>query len=207
MIVVLISGRGSNMQALLDAGLPVSAVISNVPGAKGLDFAASKGVPTRAVDHKRFPTREAFDAALAAEIDAFQPRLVALAGFMRVLTPGFVARYDGRMMNIHPSLLPEYPGLHTHERALRAGARQHGCTVHFVTAELDHGPIVIQAAVPVRPGDTAEALATRVLRQEHVIYPRAVRWFLQDQLVIEGGAVRVKGEKAGQDAQMVVAAD
>jgi phosphoribosylglycinamide formyltransferase-1 len=207
LIVVLISGRGSNMQALLDAGLPVSAVISNVPGAKGLDFAASKGVPTRAVDHKRFPTREAFDAALAAEIDAFQPRLVALAGFMRVLTPGFVARYDGRMMNIHPSLLPEYPGLHTHERALRAGARQHGCTVHFVTAELDHGPIVIQAAVPVRSGDTAEALAARVLRQEHVIYPRAVRWFLQDQLVIEGGAVRVKGEKAGQDAQMVVAAD
>lgn len=207
MIVVLISGRGSNMQALLDAGLPVSAVISNVPGAKGLDVAASKGVPTRVVDHKRFPTREAFDAALAAEIDAFQPRLVALAGFMRVLTPGFVARYDGRMMNIHPSLLPEYPGLHTHERALRAGARQHGCTVHFVTAELDHGPIVIQAAVPVRPGDTAEALAARVLRQEHVIYPRAVRWFLQDQLVIEGGAVRVKGEKAGQDAQMVVAAD
>jgi len=207
LIVVLISGRGSNMQALLDAGLPVSAVISNVPGAKGLDVAASKGVPTRAVDHKRFPTREAFDAALAAEIDAFQPRLVALAGFMRVLTPGFVARYDGRMMNIHPSLLPEYPGLHTHERALRAGARQHGCTVHFVTAELDHGPIVIQAAVPVRPGDTAETLAARVLRQEHVIYPRAVRWFLQDQLVIEGGAVRVKGEKAGQDAQMVVAAD
>jgi phosphoribosylglycinamide formyltransferase-1 len=185
----------------------VSAVISNVPGAKGLDVAASKGVPTRVVDHKRFPTREAFDAALAAEIDAFQPRLVALAGFMRVLTPGFVARYDGRMMNIHPSLLPEYPGLHTHERALRAGARQHGCTVHFVTAELDHGPIVIQAAVPVRSGDTAEALAARVLRQEHVIYPRAVRWFLQDQLVIEGGAVRVKGEKAGQDAQMVVAAD
>jgi phosphoribosylglycinamide formyltransferase-1 len=207
LIVVLISGRGSNMQALLDAGLPVSAVISNVPGAKGLDVAASKGVPTRVVDHKRFPTREAFDAALAAEIDAFQPRLVALAGFMRVLTPGFVARYDGRMMNIHPSLLPEYPGLHTHERALRAGARQHGCTVHFVTAELDHGPIVIQAAVPVRSGDTAEALAARVLRQEHVIYPRAVRWFLQDQLVIEGGAVRVKGEKAGKDAQMVVAAD
>jgi phosphoribosylglycinamide formyltransferase-1 len=207
LIVVLISGRGSNMQALLDAGLPVSAVISNVPGAKGLDVAASKGVPTRVVDHKRFPTREAFDAALAAEIDAFDPRLVALAGFMRVLTPGFVARYDGRMMNIHPSLLPELPGLHTHERALRAGARQHGCTVHFVAAEVDHGPIVIQAAVPVRPGDTAEALAARVLRQEHVIYPRAVRWFLQDQLVIEGGAVRVKGEKAGQDAQMVVAAD
>ena len=207
MIVVLISGRGSNMLALLDAGLPVSAVISNLPGAKGLDLAASKGVPTRVVDHKRFPTREAFDAALAAEIDAFRPRLVALAGFMRVLTPGFVARYDGRLMNIHPSLLPQFPGLHTHERALRAGAKEHGCTVHFVTAELDHGPIVIQARVPVRAGDTAETLAARVLRQEHVIYPRAVRWFLQDQLVIERGAVRVKGEEAGKDAQMVVAAD
>lgn len=207
MIVVLISGRGSNMLALLDAGLPVSAVISNVPDAKGLDLAASKGVPTRVVDHKRFPTREAFDAALAAEIDAFRPRLVALAGFMRVLTPGFVARYDGRLMNIHPSLLPQFPGLHTHERALRAGAKEHGCTVHFVTAELDHGPIVIQARVPVRAGDTAETLAARVLRQEHVIYPRAVRWFLQDQLVIERGAVRVKGEEAGKDAQMVVAAD
>jgi phosphoribosylglycinamide formyltransferase-1 len=206
-IVILISGRGSNMQALLDAGLPVSAVISNVPGAKGLEIAAAKGVPTRVVDHKRFPAREAFDAALAAEIDAFQPRLVALAGFMRVLTPGFVARYAGRLMNIHPSLLPEFPGLHTHERALRAGAKQHGCTVHLVTAELDHGPIVIQATVPVRPGDTAETLAARVLRQEHVIYPRAVRWFLQGQLVIESGAVRVKGEKAGKDAQMVVAAD
>lgn len=195
------------MQALLDAGLPVSAVISNVPGAKGLEIAAAKGVPTRVVDHKRFATREAFDAALAADIDAFEPRLVALAGFMRVLTPGFVARYAGRLMNVHPSLLPEFPGLHTHERALRAGAKQHGCTVHFVTAELDHGPIVIQASVPVRTGDTAETLAARVLRQEHAIYPRAVRWFLQDQLVIEGGAVRVKGEKAGKDAQMVVAAD
>lgn len=195
------------MQALLDAGLPVAAVISNVPGAKGLEIAAAKGVPTRVVDHKRFATREAFDAALAAEIDAFEPRLVALAGFMRVLTPGFVARYAGRLMNVHPSLLPEFPGLHTHERALRAGAKQHGCTVHFVTAELDHGPIVIQASVPVRTGDTAETLAARVLRQEHAIYPRAVRWFLQDQLVIEGVAVRVKGEKAGKDAQMVVAAD
>jgi phosphoribosylglycinamide formyltransferase-1 len=207
LIVILISGRGSNMQALLDAGLPVAAVISNVPGAKGLEIAAAKGVPTRVVDHKRFATREAFDAALAAEIDAFEPRLVALAGFMRVLTPGFVARYAGRLMNVHPSLLPEFPGLHTHERALRAGAKQHGCTVHFVTAELDHGPIVIQASVPVRTGDTAETLAARVLRQEHAIYPRAVRWFLQDQLVIEGVAVRVKGEKAGKDAQMVVAAD
>jgi phosphoribosylglycinamide formyltransferase-1 len=207
MVVVLISGRGSNMQALLEAGLPVSAVISNVAGAQGLEIAAAKGVPTRVVEHRRFASREAFDAALAAEIEVFTPRLVALAGFMRVLTPAFVERYAGRMMNIHPSLLPQFPGLHTHERALQAGVQQHGCTVHFVTAELDHGPIVIQAAVPVRAGDSPQALAERVLKQEHVIYPRAVRWFLDHKLVIEDGTVRVKGEKAGKDAQMVVAAD
>jgi phosphoribosylglycinamide formyltransferase 1 len=192
LIVVLISGRGSNMQALLEAGLPVSAVISNVAGAKGLEVAAAKGIATRVVEHKRFASREAFDAALAAAIDEFRPRLVVLAGFMRVLTPAFVERYRGRLLNIHPSLLPEFPGLHTHERALQAGAKRHGCTVHFVTAELDHGPIVIQAAVPVREGDTPQALAARVLRQEHVIYPRAVRWFLDGKLVIEGGGVRVK---------------
>ena len=207
MIVVLISGRGSNLRALLEAGLTVSAVISNVAGAKGLDLAAAHGVVTRVVEHKRFPTREAFDAALAAAIDEFQPRLVALAGFMRVLTPRFVERYRGRLLNIHPSLLPEFPGLHTHQRALQAGAKRHGCTVHFVTAELDHGPVVIQASVPVRAGDTPDTLAARVLRQEHVIYPRAVRWFLDGKLVIEGGGVRVKDEKAGKNAQMVVAAD
>ena len=195
------------MQALLEAGLPVSAVISNVAGAKGLEIAAVQGVATRVVEHRRFPTREAFDAALAAAIDEFQPRLVALAGFMRVLTPGFVGRYRGRLLNIHPSLLPEFPGLDTHRRALAAGATRHGCTVHFVTAQLDHGPIVIQAVVPVRAGDTPQTLAARVLKQEHVIYPRAVRWFLDGKLVIEGGGVRVKGEKAGKDAQMVVAAD
>jgi phosphoribosylglycinamide formyltransferase-1 len=206
-IVILISGRGSNMQALIDAGLPVSAVISNVAGAKGLERAAARGVATRVVEHRRFPTREAFDAALGAEIDAFRPRLVALAGFMRVLTPGFVERYRGRLLNIHPSLLPAFPGLDTHRRALASGAVRHGCTVHFVTADLDHGPIVIQAALPVRPDDTPETLAARVLKQEHVIYPRAVRWFLDGRLVIEGGEVRVKGEKAGKDAQMVVAAD
>ena len=200
MIVILISGRGSNMQALLKAGLPVSAVISNVAGAKGLEVAAAAGVPTRVVEHQRFPTREAFDAALAAQIDEFRPRLVVLAGFMRILTPAFTLRYAGRMLNIHPSLLPAYPGLHTHERALAAGATKHGCTVHFVTPELDHGPIVIQAEVPVRPGDTADSLAARVLRQEHVIYPRAVRWFLDDRLVIEGDKVRVKGN----DAQILV---
>jgi phosphoribosylglycinamide formyltransferase-1 len=207
LIVVLISGRGSNMQALLEAGLPVSAVISNIAGAKGLDTAAARGVPTRTVEHRKFASREAFDAALAAAIDEFRPRLVALAGFMRVLTPGFVERYRGRLLNIHPSLLPGFPGLHTHERALQAGAKRHGCTVHFVTADLDHGPIVIQATVPVREGDTPETLAARVLRQEHVIYPRAVRWFLDGKLVIEGGRVRVKDEEAGKDAQMVVAAD
>jgi len=207
MIVILISGRGSNMQALLDAGLPVSAVISNVAGAKGLEIAAARGVATRVVEHRRFATREAFDAALAAAIDEFRPRLVALAGFMRVLTPGFVERYRGRLLNIHPSLLPEFPGLDTHRRALEAGAKQHGCSVHFVTAALDHGPVVIRASVPVRVGDTPEALAARVLKQEHVIYPRAVRWFLDGKLVIENGEVRVKDEKAGRDAQMVVAAD
>ena len=206
-MVVLISGRGSNLQALLEAGLPVSAVISNVAAAKGLEIAAMQGVATRVVEHRRFPTREAFDAALAAAIDEFRPRLVALAGFMRVLTPGFVERYRGRLLNIHPSLLPEFPGLDTHRRALEAGATRHGCTVHFVTAQLDHGPIVIQAVVPVRAGDTPQTLAARVLKQEHVIYPRAVRWFLDGKLVIEGGGVRVKGEKAGKDAQMVVAAD
>ena len=211
MIVVLLSGRGSNMQALLDAGLPVSAVISNVAGAKGLELAAARGIATRVVEHRLFPTREAFDAALAATIDEFRPRLVALAGFMRVLTPGFVERYRGRLLNVHPSLLPAFPGLDTHRRALEAGVERHGCTVHFVTADLDHGPIVIQAAVPVRAGDTPERLAARVLKQEHVIFPRAVRWFLDGKLVIEGGGVRVKGandkDVGGEDAQMVVAAD
>ena len=195
------------MQALLEAGLPVSAVISNVAGAKGLESAAARGIATRTVEHRKFASREAFDAALAGAVDEFRPRLVTLAGFMRVLTPGFVERYRDRMMNIHPSLLPQFPGLHTHRRALEAGLKRHGCTVHFVTPLLDHGPIVIQAAVPVRAGDTEETLAARVLRQEHVIYPRAVRWFLDDRLVIEGDRVRVKGEEANKNAQMVVAAD
>jgi phosphoribosylglycinamide formyltransferase 1 len=195
-IVVLISGRGSNLQALLDAGLPVSAVISNRADAKGLAIAASRGVATRVVEHRGFPSREAFDAALAHAIEGFEPRLVALAGFMRVLTPGFVARYTGRLLNIHPSLLPAFPGLDTHARALAAGVKTHGCTVHFVTAELDHGPIVIQSEVPVRKDDSPETLAARVLRQEHIIYPRAVRWFLDGKLVIHDGKVRVKGNDA-----------
>jgi len=195
-VVVLISGRGSNLQALLDADVPVCAVISNQPSAGGLAIAERRGIPTAVVEHRRFPTREAFEHALAAEIDRYAPRLVALAGFMRVLTAGFVARYAGRLVNIHPSLLPAYPGLDTHARALAAGAKRHGCTVHFVTAELDHGPIIAQASVPVLPGDTADTLAARVLVQEHRIYPRAVHWFLDGLLVIEAGTVRVKGGHA-----------
>lgn len=195
-VVVLISGRGSNLQAILDAGIPVSAVISNQAGAGGLAIAARRGVATAVVEHRRFATREAFDAALADEIDRHLPRLVALAGFMRVLTPGFVARYAGRLVNIHPSLLPEFPGLDTHARALAAGAKRHGCTVHFVTAELDHGPIIAQASVPVLPGDTADSLAARVLEQEHLIYPRALRWFLDGLLSVEDGKVRVEGNHA-----------
>ena len=191
------------MQALLEAGLPVSAVLSNRADAQGLGIAASRGVPTRVVDHRAFPGREAFDAAFAQEIDRFAPRLVALAGFMRVLTPGFVARYAGRLLNIHPSLLPAFPGLDTHARALGAGVKTHGCTVHFVTAELDHGPIVIQAEVPVRKDDSPETLAARVLRQEHIIYPRAVRWFLDGKLVIHDGRVRVEGN----DAQLLTCSD
>jgi len=187
------------MQALLDAGLPVSAVISNVPGAAGLAIAAKRGVATSVVPHKDFASRESFDRALAEEIDRYSPRLVALAGFMRVLTPGFVESYGNRMLNVHPSLLPAFPGLNTHERALAEGVKLHGCSVHFVTADLDHGPIVAQAAIPVRREDTAASLAQRVLKQEHVIYPRAVRWFLDGRLVIKNGVVSVKGN----DAQLV----
>ena len=190
------------MQALIDARLPVAAVISNRADAKGLEIAAARGIATAVLEHKRFASREAFDRALAQAIDAYQPRLVALAGFMRVLTPEFVQRYQSRLLNIHPSLLPAFPGLGTHERALAAGVKVHGCTVHFVTAELDNGPIVIQAALPVRSRDSAATLAARVLEQEHVIYPRAARWFLEDRLVIEDGRVRVKGG----DAQLVVSA-
>jgi len=203
LVVILISGRGSNMRALIEAGLPVSAVISNRAEAEGLAAAAARGIATRVVEHRTHATREAFDNALATEIDRFAPRVVALAGFMRVLTPGFVARYRERLLNIHPSLLPAFPGLDTHRRALAAGVKVHGCTVHFVTPELDHGPIVVQAAVPVRADDDEAALAARVLKQEHVIYPRAVRWFLDGRLALGNGVVHVKGN----DAQLVLAAD
>ncbi len=187
-IVILISGGGSNMAAIVQAakkeawgerfGARVAAVISNRADAGGLKFAAGQGVPTGVVDHKAFATREDFDTALARQIDGFSPTLVVLAGFMRILTPGFVARYERRLVNIHPSLLPAFPGLHTHQRALDAGCKVAGATVHLVTAELDHGPILEQAVVPVLPGDSADSLAARVLTQEHVIYPRAVRAFL-----------------------------
>jgi phosphoribosylglycinamide formyltransferase-1 len=193
LIVALISGRGSNLQALLEAGLPVSGVIANRADAKGLELAAARGVSTQVVEHRAFASREAFESALGREIERFAPRLVLLAGFMRIFTPGFAARYEGRMLNIHPSLLPAFPGLDTHARALAAGVKLHGCSVHFVSAELDHGPIVIQAAVPVRADDTAASLAARVLRQEHVVYPRATRWFLDGKLVIKSGVVRVEG--------------
>lgn len=189
------------MRSLVEAGLPVSAVISNRADAAGLDFARARGIPAATVEHRAYPTREAFEQALAREIDRHAPRLVALAGFMRVLTPGFVRRYAGRMLNIHPSLLPALPGLDTHARALAAGVKLHGCTVHFVTEDLDAGPIVIQAAVPVLAGDSAATLAARVLEQEHRIYPRAARWFLEGRLVIANNIVRVKGD----DAQLVFA--
>ena len=195
-MVVLISGRGSNMRALVEAGLPVAAVISDREDAEGLRFAAGRGIPTRVVDHTRYAMRDAFDAALADEIARFEPCLVALAGFMRVLTAAFVAKFEGRLINIHPSLLPAFPGLRTHERALGAGVKVHGCTVHFVTAELDAGPIIIQAAVAVRSDDTPARLAARVLEQEHVIYPRAAKWFLEGKLAVAGHAVHVKGGDA-----------
>jgi phosphoribosylglycinamide formyltransferase 1 len=196
--VILISGRGSNMMAIVEAGLPVAAVISNCADAAGLKYAVDRGIATAVVAHRDYATREAFDAALALLIDNFRPDVVALAGFMRILTDGFVLRYQGRMLNIHPSLLPAFAGLDTHARALAAGVKLHGCTVHFVTPQLDHGPIVIQAAVPVLAHDDEATLAARVLAEEHRIYPQAVHWFLDDQLVIENGVVRVKGDHPQQ---------
>ena len=199
-IFILISGRGSNMEAIIRAQIPgaeVSAVIANRPDAAGLAFAVDHGIVTQVVDHKAHPSREAFEAALAGAIDAHRPDLVVLAGFMRVLTDAFVEHYAGRLLNIHPSLLPSFPGLHTHRKALEAGVRVHGATVHFVTPTLDCGPVVIQAAVPVLPGDDEAALAARVLEQEHRIYPQAVRWFVEGRLSLVNGRVLVRDEPAG----------
>jgi phosphoribosylglycinamide formyltransferase-1 len=198
-IVILISGRGSNMEAIVraceDEQWParVVAVVSNRPEAAGLAFAQAQGITDVVVDHKAFETRDAFDAALATAIDTHAPDLVVLAGFMRILGDDIVRRYDGRLLNVHPSLLPAFPGLHTHRCAIEAGCKLAGATVHFVTSSLDHGPIVIQAAVPVLASDDEDELAARVLAREHVIYPRAVRWFIEGQLRIERGIVTHAG--------------
>ncbi|MDR2626185.1 MAG: phosphoribosylglycinamide formyltransferase [Zoogloeaceae bacterium] len=201
-VVILISGRGSNMERLIRAErqgelaqAQIVAVFANRPEAQGLVHAAAAGIPALALAHGKYPDRESFDAALIAAIDRHQPDLVLLAGFMRILSDGFTRHYAGRLMNIHPSLLPVFPGLHTHRRALEAGVRLHGCTVHFVTPELDCGPIVLQAAVPVLDGDDEDTLAARVLAQEHRIYPLAVRWFVEDRLRIDGQRVEVRGRQ------------
>lgn len=197
-IVILISGRGTNMQALLEANLPcqVAAVISNRADADGLNIARARGIPTAVVNHRDYLDRESFDAALAQTIDTFSPDCVVLAGFMRILTAGFVARYRGKLLNIHPSLLPAYSGLNTHARALHDSVKIHGCTVHFVSSDLDHGPIIIQAAVPVLQDDTEQTLAARVLREEHRIYPQAIRWLCTDQMKLgEQGQVVFRFQK------------
>ena len=183
------------MQAIVEANLPVriAAIISNQPNAEGLRYAQAKGIPAMAIDHRPHTSRANFDTELMRAIDHYAPDLVVLAGFMRILTDDFVHHYTGRLINIHPSLLPAFPGLATHQRALEAGVKIHGCTVHFVTPAIDHGPIVVQAAVPVKSDDTHETLAARVLEQEHHIYPQAIRWFAQDRLTLSAGRVNVHG--------------
>jgi len=200
-IVVLLSGRGSNMEAIVRAcaaerwPAQVAAVIANRADAAGLAFARDHGIATAVVDHKAYATRDTFDAELARAIDGFAPDVVVLAGFMRILGDAFVARYAGRLVNVHPSLLPAFPGLHTHRRAIEAGCKLAGASVHFVTPQLDFGPIIAQAVVPVLPGDTEATLAARVLEREHVLYPRAVGWLVRDELLIDNGVVRhVRGE-------------
>ncbi len=201
-VVVLISGTGSNLQALIDAiaqeALPVEirAVISNRANAEGLARAQQAGIATHILEHRSYPDRDSFDAALMNIIDSHQPELVLLAGFMRILTRGFVEHYSGRLINIHPSLLPEFPGLDTHRRAIETGKTEHGASVHFVTPEVDGGPVILQARVPVAPGDTPERLAARVLTQEHIIYPLVLRWFaerrlrlLDNQVILDGAAL------------------
>jgi phosphoribosylglycinamide formyltransferase-1 len=208
-IAILISGRGSNMEAIVRActaerwPAQVVVVVANRPDAGGLAFAAEQGIATAVVDHKAHPHRDAFDAALADVLDGFAPDVVVLAGFMRILGAAFVRRFEGRLLNIHPSLLPAFPGLHTHRRALEAGCKAAGATVHFVTPELDHGPIVMQSVVPVRADDDELTLAARVLASEHVIYPKSVRWFVEGRLVLEGGVVLQRGG----ESQMLSASD
>ncbi len=199
-VVILISGRGSNLQAIIEArreqGLPIDirAVISNNPDAAGLERARRAGIPTTVIDHRHFPDRKAFDAALMQAIDAHAPKLVVLAGFMRILGPAFIAHYAGRLMNIHPSLLPAFQGLDTHARALAGGAKEHGATVHFVTDEVDAGAIILQTTVPILPNDDATTLAARALAEEHRILPRAIRWFAEGRIRLEGDRVVFQGD-------------
>lgn len=205
-VVVLISGSGSNLQALIDATqrgqlqAQITAVISNREGVYGLQRAQDAGIPTAVLNHQAFASREAFDHALMQVIDQYQPTLLVLAGFMRILTPEFVRHYTGRMLNIHPSLLPLYKGIRTHERVLEDGAMEHGVSVHFVTPELDGGPVIIQAKVPVLPSDTPKTLAERVQVQEHLIYPRAVKWFVDGRLKLDGDKVRLDGNVLSRPA-------
>jgi phosphoribosylglycinamide formyltransferase-1 len=206
--VVLISGRGSNLEALLKAATAsdypatVVAVVSNRADAAGLQLARDAGIPVAVVPNADYSDRAAYDAALQVTVDAFEPGLVVLAGFMRILTPAFVAHYENRLINIHPSLLPAFTGLHTHQRAIDAGVRFHGCTVHFVTAELDHGPIIAQGVVEVKQQDDAQTLGARVLAVEHQIYPAAVRWFAEARLHLDGARVRINGYDASQPAMI-----
>ncbi|RKZ39447.1 MAG: phosphoribosylglycinamide formyltransferase [Gammaproteobacteria bacterium] len=191
-LVVLISGRGSNLKAIIDAADPlvdIRAVISNRQQAKGLLYAKQAGIPTEIMAHTRFKTRIDFDTALQTRIDFYQPKLLILAGFMRILSPGFVAHYQGRLLNIHPSLLPAFRGLQTHQRVLESGIKEHGASVHFVTEDLDAGPVITQARVPVLPDDDEESLAARVLQVEHRIYPQAIHWFAQGRLQLQGQSV------------------
>lgn len=201
--VVLVSGRGSNLRAIAEAatGIEIRAVVSNRPDAGALDYARSRGLATEVVDHRAFASRDAFDERLAAAIEGTGADLVLLAGFMRIFTPGFIDRFPRRILNIHPSLLPAFPGLHTHRQALAAGVKVHGCTVHVVTPTLDGGPIVAQAAVPVLAGDDEDTLAARVLAQEHRLYPQVVRWFAEDRVEFTAdGRVQVRGAGVGADA-------
>ena len=200
-VVVLVSGNGSNLQAIIDqtenGELPITlcAVISNVPQAKGLERARKHNIATEVVNHKDFSSREAFDSALRDTIDSYRPGLVVLAGFMRIFTPEFTRHYEGRMLNIHPSLLPKYQGLNTHRRAIEAGDTEHGVTVHFVTAELDGGPPIVQAYVPVLEGDSEDDLAARVLIEEHKIYPQAIKWFAEGRLIMKDSSSWLNGER------------
>ncbi|MHB8741884.1 MAG: phosphoribosylglycinamide formyltransferase [Sulfuricaulis sp.] len=200
-VVVLISGRGSNLQAIINAQragqLPaeIRAVICSEPGTAGIARARTAGIPSHVINYRNFSAREQFDQALMKQIDSYQPQLVVLAGFMRILSAAFIDHYAGRLLNIHPSLLPAFQGLNTHARALQSGAAYHGASVHFVTLEVDRGPVIIQAAVPVSPDDTPDTLAERVLNEEHRIYPLAIRWFLEGRLTVEGNRVLLDGEQ------------